>query len=40
MKLMGGANWWMPNWLGIVLRISSPKPPELAPALPAPVPAP
>jgi RND superfamily putative drug exporter len=21
MKLLGDANWWMPNWLGIVLRI-------------------
>jgi RND superfamily putative drug exporter len=21
MKLIGDANWWMPNWLGIVLRI-------------------
>jgi putative drug exporter of the RND superfamily len=21
MRLMGGANWWLPNWLGVVLRI-------------------
>jgi putative drug exporter of the RND superfamily len=34
MKLMGGANWWMPNWLGIVLRIPRPKPPEAAPVQP------
>src|SRR5215210_6046608 len=41
MKLMGGANWWMPNWLGIVLRIPKPKPSEIAPVpVPVPVPAP
>jgi RND superfamily putative drug exporter len=39
MKLLGGANWWMPNWLGIVLRIPRRKPPEIAPVLPVPVPA-
>jgi len=22
MKLLGDANWWLPNWLGIVLRVS------------------
>jgi RND superfamily putative drug exporter len=42
MKLMGGANWWMPNWLGFVLRIPRPKPPETAapsaPVQPVPVP--
>jgi len=38
MKLMGGANWWMPNWLGIVLRIPRRKPPEIAPVQPVPVP--
>jgi RND superfamily putative drug exporter len=42
MKLMGGANWWMPNWLGIVLRTPRPKPPETAapsaPVQPVPVP--
>jgi RND superfamily putative drug exporter len=40
MKLLGGANWWMPNWLGIVLRIPRRKPPETAPVLPIPVPVP
>jgi RND superfamily putative drug exporter len=40
MKLLGGANWWMPNWLGIVLRIPRRKPPETAPVLPVPVPLP
>jgi putative drug exporter of the RND superfamily len=39
MKLMGGANWWMPNWLGIVLRTPRRQPPETAPALPVPAPA-
>jgi RND superfamily putative drug exporter len=23
MKLLGDANWWLPNWLGILLRVSS-----------------
>jgi RND superfamily putative drug exporter len=37
MKLFGDANWWMPNWLGAVLRISAPAPvPEIEPP---PVPA-
>jgi RND superfamily putative drug exporter len=40
MKLMGGANWWMPNWLGIVLRIPRRTSPEIVPALPVPVPTP
>jgi RND superfamily putative drug exporter len=42
MKLMGGANWWMPNWLGFVLRIPRREPPETAapsaPVQPVPVP--
>jgi hypothetical protein len=39
MKLLGDANWWMPNWLGIVLRIPSrpPTPQEDIPHTP-PVP--
>src|SRR5204863_624991 len=32
MKLLGEANWWMPNWTRIVLRIPRPEPvPETAP---------
>jgi putative drug exporter of the RND superfamily len=38
MKLLGDANWWMPNWLGMVLRVRRPEPPAIAP-VPAPVPA-
>jgi hypothetical protein len=31
MKLLGDANWWMPRWTGIVLRIPRRKPePEIA----------
>jgi RND superfamily putative drug exporter len=26
MRLLGDANWWMPQWLGTVLRISVPEP--------------
>jgi RND superfamily putative drug exporter len=39
MKLLGNANWWMPNWLGIVLRIprQQPTPREDIPLTP-PVP--
>jgi putative drug exporter of the RND superfamily len=37
MKLLGDANWWMPNWLGIVLRTSVPEP--LPPIEAQPVPA-
>jgi RND superfamily putative drug exporter len=37
MKLLGDANWWMPNWLGIVLRIAPPEPAaEIPEAVPAP----
>jgi hypothetical protein len=39
MKLLGDANWWMPEWIGIVLRIPSESTPESAPVLPVPVPA-
>jgi RND superfamily putative drug exporter len=37
MKLLGDANWWMPGWLGTVLRISDPEPtPKVeAPPIPA-----
>jgi RND superfamily putative drug exporter len=37
MKLLGDANWWMPNWLGTVLRTSVPEP--LPPIEAQPVPA-
>jgi RND superfamily putative drug exporter len=37
MKLLGDANWWMPNWLGTVLRTSAPEP--LPPVEAQPVPA-
>ena len=40
MKLLGGAAWWMLNWLGFVLRTPRREPPEIAPVLPVPVPAP
>jgi putative drug exporter of the RND superfamily len=26
MRLLGDANWWMPQWLATVLRISDPEP--------------
>jgi len=26
MKLLGNANWWMPEWTGIVLRVPHRKP--------------
>ncbi len=37
MKLLGDANWWMPKWTGIVLRIPHPKPHQDMPKTP-PVP--
>jgi RND superfamily putative drug exporter len=37
MKLLGDANWWMPQWLGFVLRTPRREPPEIAPTLPVPV---
>ncbi len=27
MKVLGDANWWMPNWLGIALRVPRREPP-------------
>jgi RND superfamily putative drug exporter len=26
MRLLGSANWWLPTWIGVILRISDPKP--------------
>jgi RND superfamily putative drug exporter len=37
MKLLGDANWWMPEWLGTVLRVQQPKPHQDMPKTP-PVP--
>jgi putative drug exporter of the RND superfamily len=37
MKLLGDANWWMPQWLGTVLRISHPEPKPKIAAPPVPV---
>ncbi len=37
MKLLGDANWWMPKWLGVVLRIPQREPLEEVPEAP-PVP--
>jgi hypothetical protein len=37
MKLLGNANWWMPNWLGIVLRIPREPAAEIPTAPPVPV---
>jgi RND superfamily putative drug exporter len=32
-RLLGDANWWMPKWLGTVLRIAEP---EATPSIEAP----
>jgi len=37
MKLLGDANWWMPKWLGIVLRVARREPAAEVPTAP-PVP--
>jgi putative drug exporter of the RND superfamily len=39
MRLMGDANWWMPGWLGVVLRIPRNSQPreEVPEAAPVPV---
>jgi RND superfamily putative drug exporter len=37
MKLLGDANWWMPQWLGTVLRIPVPEPTPKIAAPPVPV---
>jgi RND superfamily putative drug exporter len=37
MKLLGDANWWMPEWLGTVMRISDPEPTPKIEAPPVPV---
>jgi RND superfamily putative drug exporter len=37
MKLLGDANWWMPQWLGKALRISDPEPTPKVAAPPVPV---
>jgi putative drug exporter of the RND superfamily len=37
MKLFGDTNWWMPEWLGTVLRVQQPKPHQDMPTTP-PVP--
>jgi RND superfamily putative drug exporter len=37
MKLLGDANWWMPEWLGTVLRIPDPEPRPKIVAPPVPV---
>src|SRR5438105_2699656 len=37
MKLLGNSNWWMPQWLGTVLRISDPEATPRIEALPVPV---
>jgi RND superfamily putative drug exporter len=34
MKLLGNANWWMPEWLGTVLRVQQPKPHQDMPTTP------
>jgi RND superfamily putative drug exporter len=37
MRLLGNANWWMPKWLGTVLRISDPEPTPKIAAPPVPI---
>src|SRR5438067_12661065 len=37
MKLLGNANWWIPKWMGIALRVPQPKPHQDVPNTP-PVP--
>jgi RND superfamily putative drug exporter len=37
MKLLGDANWWMPQWLGTALRIPVPEPTPKIAAPPVPV---
>ena len=39
MRLMGDANWWMPKWLGVILRIPPNSQPreEVPEAPPVPV---
>jgi RND superfamily putative drug exporter len=37
MKLLGSANWWMPRWLGTVLRVAEAEPTPKIEAPPVPV---
>src|SRR6185312_4878357 len=37
MRLLGDANWWMPKWLGTVLRIAEPEATPGIEALPVPI---
>jgi putative drug exporter of the RND superfamily len=37
MKLMGNANWWMPSWMGALLRVQDPEPTPKIDAPPVPV---
>jgi hypothetical protein len=37
MCLMGYANWWMPKWVGVALRIPVAEPLDDVPEVPAPV---
>ena len=37
MKLLGDANWWMPTWLGTLLRVKDPTRPPTIEAPPVPV---
>jgi uncharacterized membrane protein YdfJ with MMPL/SSD domain len=37
MKLLGDANWWMPNWMGTALRVNDPEPTTTIDAPPVPV---